>query len=78
MHILNQVQVNLIYNMNRKNYGSKFSFVQWTFTVQLLTDGRATCRIGMCVHRKCFQWGLDGRSLCVQISREWSYPLPTY
>jgi len=28
-----------------------------------------------CVQRRCFQWG---RSLCVQISRERNYPLPTY
>ena len=35
----------------------------------------ADCRIGMRVQRKCFQWG---RFLCVQISREWSYPLPIY
>ena len=26
---------------------SKFSFLQRTFTIQLLTDGRATCRIGI-------------------------------
>jgi len=38
--------------------------------MQLPTDGRATWRIGMCAQRKCFQWGSDGRSLCVQISRE--------
>jgi len=29
-----------------------------------------------CVERTSFQWG--GRSLCVQISRERSYPLPIY
>jgi len=28
-----------------------------------------------CVQRRCFQWG---RSLCVQISSEQSYPLPIY
>jgi len=28
-----------------------------------------------CVQRTCFQWS---RSLCVQISREWSNPLPIY
>jgi len=29
------------------SYSSKFSFLQWTFTIQLPTDGRATCRIGI-------------------------------
>jgi len=29
------------------SYGSKFSFLQRTFTIQLPTDGRATCRIGI-------------------------------
>jgi len=54
------------------------SFVQRTFTMQLPTDGRATCQIVMCVQRKCFQWRSDGRSLCFQISRQRSYPLPIY
>jgi len=29
------------------SYGSKFSFLQRTFTIQLPTDGRATCRRGI-------------------------------
>ena len=33
---------------------TNLSFVQRTFTVQLPTDGRAICRIGMCVQRKYF------------------------
>ena len=59
-------------------YVSKFSFVERTFTVQLPRDGGATCRIGMYVQRRLFQCESDCRSLCVQISREWSYPLPIY
>jgi len=35
-----------------------------------------SCCTHACVQRKCFQWGSDGRSLCVQISRERSYSLP--
>ena len=39
-------------------------------TIQLPTDGRATCRIGI-NNAPAFN---AGRSLCVQISRERSYP----
>jgi len=56
MHILNQVHVNLIYNTNCNLFlWTKIfiSTVQRTFTIQLPTDGRATCRI-QCT---CFQWG---------------------
>jgi len=59
-------------------YVSKFSFVERTVTVQLSTDGGATCRIVIYVQRRLFQCGSDGRSLCIQISRERSYPLPIY
>ena len=78
MQILNQVQVNLIYNTITQtatySYGSKCSFLQRTFTIQLPTVGRATCRIG--INNAPASNG--GRSLCVQISRERSYPLLVY
>jgi len=50
MHILNRVQVNLIYITRTATYSyeSKFSFVQWTITMQLPTDDRAICQTGMC------------------------------
>jgi len=38
------------------SYGSKFSFLQRTFTTQLPTDGRATCRIGINNAPAC-NWG---------------------
>ena len=48
MHILNQVQINLIYNTNRNLFlWIEFSFLQRSFTIQLPTDGRATCQIGI-------------------------------
>ena len=49
MHILNQMQVNLTYITRTAtySYGSKFSFLQQTFTIQLPTDSRATCQIGI-------------------------------
>ena len=79
MHILNQVQVNLIYTTNRNLFLWIEIFICTTdITMQLPADGHATYRIGMFVQRKCFQWGSDGRSFCVQISRERSYPLPIY
>jgi len=69
----------LIYNTNRALFLWIEIFICTTdITMQLPTDGRATCRIGICVQRKRFQWGSDGRSLCVQISMEQSYPLPIY
>ena len=42
--------------------------------MQLPTDGRATCRIGISNSRA----SNGGRYLCVQISRERSHPLPIY
>jgi len=56
------------------SYGSKFSFLQRTFTIQLPTDSHATCRIGI-NNVPAFN---AGRSLWFQMSREWSYPLPIY
>ena len=41
---------------------------------RLATQWRHGCRVN-CVQRRCFQWG---RSLCVQISRERSYPMQIY
>jgi len=71
MHILNQVQVNLIYNRNRNLLLCiEISFVERTFTVQLPTDGDATGRTGLYVQRRFFQCESDGRPLCVQISSE--------
>ena len=43
-------------------------------TIQLPTDGRVTCRTGI-NNAPAFN---AGRSHCVQISREWSHPLPIY
>jgi len=56
MHILNQLRVNLIYNTNRNLFlWIEISICTTDIAMQLPTDGRATCRIGMCVQLKCFQ-----------------------
>ena len=46
MHILNLIQINLIYNTNRNLFLLiEFLFLRRTFTILLPRDGRATCRI---------------------------------
>ena len=53
---------------------TSLNITQMINTTQLPTDGRATCRIGI-NNAPAFN---AGRSLCVQLSRERSYPMPIY
>jgi len=72
MPILNQVQVNLIYNTNRNLFLWIEIFISTTDLYNTTAD-RWSCHLpNRNKQFTCFQWG--GRSFCVQISRERSYP----
>ena len=75
MHILNQVQVNLVYNMNRNLFLWMKIFIP-TRDLYNTTADRWSCHLQIAINNSRASNG--GRFLCIQISREWSYPLPTY
>jgi len=83
MHILNQVQVNLIYNTNHNLFVWIEIFICTTYLYNATADRwTSTCRdivatrlsVATISRRVVLPMGSDGRSLCVQISRKRSYP----
>jgi len=73
MRILNQVQVNLIYNTNRNLFPWIEIFVSTTDVYNPTADRRSCQLPNRNKQHTCFQC-----SLCFQISKERSYPLPIY
>jgi len=73
MYILNQVQVNLIYNANCNLFLWIEIFISTTDLYNTTADRWNKMRRSVCNSHASNGWW----SLCVQISRERSYPLPT-
>jgi len=75
MHNLNQVQVNLIYNTSCNLFLWIEIFISITDLYNTTADRWSCCLPNRNKHSRASN---GGRSLCIQISRERSYPLPIY